>query len=142
MLYKDDWDKAQERLDAWWAGETLDRPIIMVYAPRNGATPSSRWNNWNFPHNLGHPELAIDAFEEHCRATYFGGESYPNQWVNFGPGVGAAFMGAHPDVRDDTVWFETPRAWEELTSDIVPTASGCAAIGDRYPHVAATSRLQ
>lgn len=117
MLYKDDWDQARARLEAWWAGEVVDRPVILVTAPRDGAPPSN-WNWWRFVQYLDDPERAVEEFDAHCRSTYFGGEAFPNLCVNFGPGVAAAFMGAEPVIHPDTVWFETPRSWEELDGSV------------------------
>lgn len=114
MLYKDDWDMAKTRLEAWWAGEVLDRAVVQVCAPRKGATHAHGWNLWNFPHQLDEPEKAIEAFEGFCRETFFGGEAYPNLWVNFGPGVIAAFLGVEPVIGEDTVWFEHPMPWEDV----------------------------
>ena len=33
MLYKEDWQTAQERLQAWWDREIIDRACIQVTAP-------------------------------------------------------------------------------------------------------------
>ena len=36
LTTKDDWQEAEARMNAWWAGEILDRPVIQVRAPRAG----------------------------------------------------------------------------------------------------------
>lgn len=114
MIYKDDWSRAQERMRAWWSGEIIDRAVIQVTAPRKGAEIACRWDGWNLAHNLDSPERAVQEFEKYCRKTYFGGESFPNLWINLGPGIMAAYMGAEPKIAKDTVWFETPKEWEEI----------------------------
>lgn len=114
MLYKDDWDMAKTRLEAWWAGEVLDRAVIQVHAPRKHASNAHGWTAWNFPHNLDEPEKAIEAFDAYCKDTFFGGEAFPNLWVNFGPGVIAAFLGIEPRIDVDTVWFEQPMSWNDV----------------------------
>ncbi len=121
MKYKPDWDKAKERMSAWWAGEVIDRAVIQVKAPRDGVKVASVWEGWNLVHKLEHPEKAVEEFEEHCRATWFGGEAFPNLFINLGPGIVAAYLGAGVDIQQDTVWFESPGEWEaglqEVTFD-------------------------
>ena len=34
MYYKDDWAKAREHLNQFWAGEDIGRPLAAVFAPR------------------------------------------------------------------------------------------------------------
>lgn len=34
LLYKDDWEEAKERYEAWWAGENAGRCGMWVNAPR------------------------------------------------------------------------------------------------------------
>lgn len=58
MLYKPDWEEAQERYRAWWAGEVLDRCAMAVTAPRADApdqpppsppaTPLARWTDLDY----------------------------------------------------------------------------------------------
>jgi len=33
LIYKDDWDEARRRIDAWWEGEIIDRVPIKITAP-------------------------------------------------------------------------------------------------------------
>jgi 5-methyltetrahydrofolate--homocysteine methyltransferase len=118
MIYKDDWEKAKNRFKAWWEGEIIDRPVIQITAPRKGVKADSSWDGWNLMHNFANPEMAILEFEKYCRQTYFGGESFPNLWVNFGPGVMAAYIGAEPKIGKDTVWFETPKELEQIFQEV------------------------
>lgn len=118
MMYKDDWSKAQERMRAWWSGEIIDRVVIQVTAPRKGVEIVSLWDGWNLVHNLDFPERAVQEFEKYCQNTYFGGESFPNLWINLGPGIMAAYIGAEPKIDKSTVWFETPKKWEEISREV------------------------
>ncbi len=120
LEYKEDWDQAAKRLEAWWQGELLDRVVIQVTAPRDDARGGSGWTGWNLPQTPDDPDPAIDAFEASCRDTWFGGESFPNLWINLGPGIVAAFLGAEPEVAPDTVWFETEeRPWDRILREAV-----------------------
>lgn len=114
MFYKEDWEEAKERYSAWWDGEIIDRPAISVTALRDGVESAPRWDNWDFARHADDPSMAISSFEDWCDATFFGGESFPNCWINLGAGVCAAFLGADAHFYSDTVWFETPMEWDEL----------------------------
>jgi len=114
LLYKEDWQEVQKRLDAWWSGEIIDRVVIQVTAQRKGVTRTSNWDVWTLMQNRDNPEIAIAEFEKFCQEIYFGGEAFPNFWINFGPGSMAAYIGAIPRFEKDTVWLETPTEWSKL----------------------------
>jgi hypothetical protein len=117
MQFKEDWEAAQARLDAWWAGEVLDRAVMQVDAPRAGTQPA-HYDGWALANNIDDPEPVFDAFEAQCGATFFGGEAFPNLWTNLGPGIMGAYIGAEPRVAEDTVWFETPEDWETVEANL------------------------
>lgn len=115
LLYKEDWEEAKERLKAWWNEEALDGPVVQVSAPRRGLLAIS-WDRWSFVRYPEDPTIGIRGFERACEGTYFAGEAFPNLHINLGPGVMAAYLGASPRFISETVWFETPKPWEELES--------------------------
>jgi len=114
VYYKEDWEEARERYAAWWNREIIDRPAIHVTSLRAGVGKGPGWDNWEFARNADDPELAISRFESRCGATYFGGEGFPNCWINLGAGAVAAFLGAGTHFYSQTVWFETPMEWRDL----------------------------
>ena len=113
MQYKGDWPQGQERLSAWWDGEVVDRPCIMVTSPRPGSARPA-WDGWGFARFPDDPERVVRQFQDVCSATNFGGEAFPNLWINLGAGVVAAFLGASPVFFSQTVWFETPMEWDQI----------------------------
>lgn len=120
MEYKKDWPEAQMRLTAWWKREVIDRPVIMVTAPRGADRPG--WDGWDFSRNPDDPLGVIRRFEAWAQSTYFGGEAFPSLWVNLGAGAVAAFLGAKPRFYSDTMWFETPMEWDRLAGiDLDPS---------------------
>ncbi len=143
MLYKPEWEAARKRWELWWAGEDTDRPLVHVTAPLPGRDRPG-WTNWEFAQNPDEPECIIEKFLRHCEGVYFGGESFPNLWPNLGAGILGGYLGARVRFHTDTVWFQTPRPWEEIgdlrleennlwwqrTKRIVDTAVGLA--DDRY----------
>jgi len=120
MLYKENWVQTFNNFRAWWENE-LDRPIIQVTAPRKGVKDLPWWDIyyppcWGFAKDPDHPEATLGQFEEWCSKIFFGAEAYPNLWINLGPNIVAAYVGAKVKFREDskTVWFERPLEWEEL----------------------------
>lgn len=114
VIYKDDWSDAKERLSAWWDREVIERPGIMVGAPRSGIDERPYWDSWDFSRYPNDPMRVIRNFEAWCSATYFGGEAFPNLWINLGAGVGSAFLGADPVFYSNTMWFDRPMEWDQL----------------------------
>ena len=116
LLYKPDFAEMQARMRAWFAHEEMDRPIIQVTAPRAEALDRPAWSGWTLVRNLERPDYALDLYEAYCRDTYFGGEAFPNLWINLGPGIPAAYLGRDPQIAENTVWFEgrEPMPWDEI----------------------------
>ncbi|MBU7004952.1 MAG: hypothetical protein HXS50_05255 [Theionarchaea archaeon] len=114
VYYKEDWDDARERYSSFWKGEVIDRPAINVTSLKAGVDRGPHWDNWDFARHPDDPDTAIDNFLARCDATYFGGEGFPNCWINLGAGAVAAFLGADTKFQSYTVWFEAHMEWNEL----------------------------
>jgi len=120
-------DEIWKRYEAWWEGEGA---ILKVSAPKPGHSPpkippqvqdvgwllayvAQRWvregeePDWDW---------IWDVHLASWEGTYFGGDSYPQLWLNLGPGVMAAYLEGYSEFRGDTVWFELPDplSWEEI----------------------------
>src|SRR5512136_2497563 len=87
-----DWERIERDWTAWWQGET-DRPMVVLecaemldrYDPHCATTFLT-----NFP--LDQPvESILDEFSARLENTRFLGDSFPRLWLNFGPGIAAAF---------------------------------------------------
>ena len=106
MLYKEDWDAAQQRLLAWWEREIIDRACIQVTAPRRDVTPrplpvpssiEAQWTDLDY---------VVESQAERIRCTYYGGEAFPLFNPNLGPDIFAAFLGAPLHFAEDTSWAD------------------------------------
>ena len=115
MINQPDWRNIKQRYELWWQGK---RPIFQVTAKQAQSRNDLSWDGWNLVHNLEHPEESIHAFERYCEQTYFGGEAFPNIFINIGPGVMASYFGADPQILPDTVWFEAPKDWETIFNEV------------------------
>lgn len=115
MIYREDWDEIREIYRAWWDRQ-LDYPIIQVVSPKDGIERYRSYDGWGFLRYKDHPERVLEIFEEWCKDTFFGGEAYPNLWINLGPGVLASYYTGFLrfDGNTNTSWFEYPLPWEEV----------------------------
>jgi len=112
VRYKENLEDAQRRIIAWANRDPVDRPALVVTAPRDaaGVTPmpppgslEQRWLDIDY---------RLEAESRRIASTWFGGESVPYIFINLGPGVLAAFLTGRLRLAPDTVWF--PRAVDRL----------------------------
>ena len=101
-----EWERIEQTWTAWWAGE-LERPLVVLECvePEDAHTPhyASTFLG-NYP--LETPaDQVLDLFVPRLEAIYWLGDAFPRFWPNFGPGVVAAFAGAHVQAAPDTTWF-------------------------------------
>lgn len=115
LLYKPDLEEAKERWRAFWAGDLVDRPIVNVWARKDGAPQVSA------PPQLYVCQHGIEAhlarYDEWIETMFFGGEAIPalDPWL--GTDQFAAFLGAEMtyDFALHTGWA-APRVndWDEV----------------------------
>ncbi|MEI6845775.1 MAG: hypothetical protein WCK36_01855, partial [Candidatus Firestonebacteria bacterium] len=117
MLYKEDWELTKKRYELFWNREVLDRTVIQVTAPRKNPIPYKKempepadaekiWTD---------PEYFIHKYEKEFAKTFFGGDSFPNLWINLGPGNMATFIGSEPGYSTETVWFnQVYKDWKDF----------------------------
>ncbi|MCK9479617.1 MAG: hypothetical protein M0R40_09015 [Firmicutes bacterium] len=108
IIYKEDWDSAKKRFDAFWKGEILDRCVIGVLAPRDKPFDSKNMRNeaGDFLQQWTDSEFRMEKLICECSRTFFGGEAYPSFWNNVGPGIVAGFLGSAPVFDNTTVWYD------------------------------------
>ena len=51
---------------------------------------------------------ALLSFEKRAGKTFYGGESIPSYFLNYGPGIMAAVFGVIPRFESETIWFSRP----------------------------------
>ena len=118
MEYKEDTDEAKERMSAWWDYEIIDRPVLSYYYPKKrgklGTYLDTVGENWTLARINDDIDNAIDGYEKRAEETYFGGESIPQYFPNYGPGIMAAVFGVTPLFKSNTVWFSLPITPENI----------------------------
>ena len=100
------WERIRRDWSAWWAGE-LERPLVVLECVPRSERYAPHWasvflTNYS-PDDPLDPILA--EFDSRLESTHWLGDSFPRFWVNFGPGVAAAFAGAQVHPSWDTTWF-------------------------------------
>lgn len=114
MKYKPDIEKVRKRLYAFWEREVIDRACICVLAPRNRGDHISMFEN---PRDLrDNPEELIKYWTdpetiyynniERLERTYFGGDTLPIVFQNYGTSGHCNYFGARPTFGNDTIWFQ------------------------------------
>jgi len=118
MEYKEDVVEAKERMNAWWDHEIIDRPVLSYYYPKKrgklGAYLDIIGSDWSLAQNYEGIEKTLDGFEKRTEITYFGGESLPFYFPNYGPGIMAAVFGVSPEFKSETMWFSRPTKPAEI----------------------------
>jgi len=116
LSLKPDFDRAVERLEAWWHGEVLDRPCVQMHVARPGthrpfpekkhATLRERWMD---------VEYQVESCLRSCERTYYVGEAFPVYVPNLGPDVCATLFGCELIFAPGTSWVEPiVRDWEDF----------------------------
>jgi hypothetical protein len=101
MEHWPDWEGAQERMKAWWAGEDLGRPGLYLAVPSDTQTPwpptpptpRRRWLDASY---------RIERLEAICRNQVFLAEGYPYEYPF--PMLPAGYMGGEVVFTYETVW--------------------------------------
>ena len=118
MEYKDDITEAKERMVAWWDHEIIDRPVLSYYYPKRrgklGTFLDTVGEDWTLANDYDDIDNALDGFEKRAKESYFGGESIPFYFTNYGPGIMAAVFGVIPEFKSNTVWFSLPVKPEDI----------------------------
>jgi 5-methyltetrahydrofolate--homocysteine methyltransferase len=112
MLYKDDWDEVKHRLLAWWDCEVVDRAVVQVTAPRDHPLPATRPPEADVEQARIDPDVVIAQNEYRFARTWFGGEAFPNVFINLGPGIAGTYLGGDAVIDESTVWY--PRSHDSV----------------------------
>lgn len=117
LLYKPDFEKAQENYKAWWEHEYFGRCAMFVTAPKTLKDPGlppplpekteDRWIDFNY----------LTASNEYRMShTYYGGEAFP-VWHPGHPGCDghSVYLGAQVTLKENTGWVEPIISEGELT---------------------------
>jgi len=111
------WERVRRVYADWWAGR-LQRPLIAAtltgFEPP-GPQPPLPFHHFTSFYGLETPvDRILDVWEWKLAEQRYLGDAFPSLWLNFGPGVMAAFLGCelHNSPAGGTAWFH-PRELRE-----------------------------
>lgn len=114
-MYKEDIDDAKERMKAWWDHEKTDRPVFgYTYFLKEGLPGYHPMVDWTLGKNFDAFEQSVDNFERGYSNFYFGGESIPGYFANYGAGIMAAVFGIKPVYDHGTIWVVERMELEQM----------------------------
>lgn len=122
MINKNDWEQTKKRFEALWNNEITDRCCVSVKgymdaskveADADLSTAEALHRHWFDAEHIVQRE--VKKFEN----TFFGGESFPMVWANFGPSGHAALVNNMKfEPRPETMWFHNKSSTpSDLTFD-------------------------
>ncbi len=112
---EDRWRGIKETYRLWWDGK-LDRPLIHLTVTGNDlGRPASKVQFHGITAAYDSKVTAeeiVDSWDYELSTRRFLGDSFPAIWLNFGPGVLPAFLGAILSCDQHTVWFHPEKVQE------------------------------
>jgi 5-methyltetrahydrofolate--homocysteine methyltransferase len=116
-----DWQRIRDTYSAWWDG-TLTRPLINVsvsgYERERPQPELPRLRRTAFYADSVPAEDIVDRIDWDLSGCRFPGDSFPQWWVDYGPGVGAVFLGGRAEQDENTVWFHPSEERELADTDL------------------------
>jgi hypothetical protein len=115
---KPDFEQAMRRIEAWFAGEILDRPPVRFMA-HNAAFNLGETEGKRSPEEQRvrwmDVERRVDEFARSVEGKRYLGETFPVFEPNLGPDVYAAFYGAELEFGEVTSWSRPiVREWDDM----------------------------
>ena len=115
MLYKEDWDRAQQKFLEYWNKENHERPLIKITAKKDGYTLKPVTAPENLADRWLDTEYVIKSSREKFASIFFGGEAYPDLWPNLGPDIFGAILGDEIEFGENTSWSKHTLAdWSKV----------------------------
>ena len=117
---EEDWARIERDWTAWW-NHDLGRPLVMGYTRRPAGRARPAW--WDGVGKISH-DIPVEAVAEEVwddvSRTVHHGDAWPHEWINFGPGIAAAFLGGEAHPNPQTMWFSPGRWQGAALRDIQP----------------------
>jgi hypothetical protein len=121
MSYKSGWDDAKDRWEAFWQGEIIDRPVMLLTVPVPGAAPLPVPDDYEYHWTDTAHQIAWH--EARNRSAVYLAEAIPA--VGGGPlSAWCAYYGGKTTFLRDTIWHEPvdftwddPPDWKHAWND-------------------------
>lgn len=121
-MQQDLWPRVIQDTEVWWEGR-LGRPLVPVILQMD--TPKTQaklpYQFWApaYPINAD-PEAILDGYDAHLSQLQYISDFAPTIWLNYGPGVIAAWLGSEATFDGATVWFHPHKVQEIRDLNFTP----------------------
>ena len=106
MYFKPDWEDAKKRFEALWHQELVDRCCISVFAPKAGHEEEFRKGTCIYSTlHAFEPEEVLAEQERYFSHCFFGGESLPDLWLNYGAAGHAGYFDPPQGYNHGSFWI-------------------------------------
>ena len=109
---------------AWWSCEVLDKPALMVRAPKKNYQQNEV--SIGAPEDRLNKKKVIDIAEKKIQNTFYGGLAFPQYWPNFGTDVFSAYMGAA--LEFSPLGSDQPASWVDWKKPVLKDYSDLSAL--------------
>ena len=121
FCYKPDWSTAQKRWDAYWERAAVDRPCMVIYAPRPDGEKIDRLSGSLEDRWMSSESVLADSLA-YLESTYFGGEAVPHSphfmaGTTTGCGDNLHFHEGGISIRPSMESMDQPLDWHPGTVD-------------------------
>jgi hypothetical protein len=99
------WQHVEREWEKFWNGEQ-NRPMVNIVLtdPHTPAVPEYRHFFPQYPWSMSAEEI-VDIESRQLARLRWVGDAFPTRLMAFGPGSLSMYMGAIPEITDDSVWF-------------------------------------
>ncbi|AQQ08594.1 Uroporphyrinogen decarboxylase (URO-D) [Sedimentisphaera cyanobacteriorum] len=118
LTTKNDFEKAMERVYAWYNNEIIDRVPVQFSAANAQYNVESKENRTpqEWKEIWFDTERVVDSFIDSIKGCQFLGETFPIYWPNLGPDIYAAFYGGELTYGEVTSWSHPiVKDWSEIS---------------------------
>lgn len=105
LVAKPDYLICQQRVEAWFQGEMLDRAPIRFHRHNTEFEVVLRSDHACLQDRWFDAEFQVDCFINSLKGMRFTAETFPVFWPNLGPNVYAAFHGGDLRFEETTSWY-------------------------------------
>lgn len=118
LKYKPDFDKAMERIYAWYQQDVIDRAPIRFAAHNAEFSEEKKISGYHFnslKEKWWDTQYQLDLFESELEKSVFKAETFPIFWPNLGPEVFTAFYGVELEYKEVTSYsIPIIEDWKQL----------------------------
>ncbi len=110
LLYRQDADQVRDRLTAWWNGEDIGRPALLLTAPRlqpfEEIRPTAEPAGWQTHYSTSDYGYRVYLAQVACVNTLCFAEALPSVSPDLAPNCLALYLGGKGVEGNETVWVE------------------------------------